>query len=156
MSLPDAFGLPAARRVVDGDDGRGRDLREAVLGQMHPRMRDAARARDVDRFAAKYAAPLAEFPDTWDAALLAVYRADAGGGDDRGRALLAAAKGACRFAVLTGDSDGVVPPGASKIVADALGTDCDALTDVGHLPMDEAPDALAAGLLRFIQGGAPG
>ena len=67
VGLPNAFGLQTARRIYTG-----RDIAEAVLGQMHPRMRDPAFSARVDALVSKYAAPVVDFPETWDQALLEV------------------------------------------------------------------------------------
>ena len=148
LALPDAFGLPTARRIADG-----RDINEAVLGQMHERMRAPEFAADVARFAKKYEDPVLEFPDDWDSALLNVYRADQEDDSPSGRTLIAAAKGAVEnFLVVTGDSDRVVPVRSSRKVADLLGTGLVELAETGHLPMDECPDDLAASLLDFFHG----
>lgn len=102
-----------------------------------------------------------EFPDTWDAALLNVYRADLtpGGGREglSGRALIAAAREAAqrsgvKLLVATGDDDRVVRVAASERVAALLGEEArfELLAETGHLPMDERPDELAALLLDFV------
>ena len=68
---PDAFGLQTARRIY-----LNRDLNEAVVGQMHPRMRSEEYNDRIADLAKKYAKPIEEYPDEWDRALLNVYRAD--------------------------------------------------------------------------------
>jgi len=165
LSLPDAFGVPIARRIFDG-----RNITEALLNQ-------TAAALSTERasyLASKYVRPVLEFPDTWDVGLLDVYRAEfASGGDgggkgkSRGRELLrtvrdvagrVAGRGegsrSLSFCVVTGDEDRVVPKGASRIVADLLGSGAEyvEIEGVGHLPMDERPEEFAEVLLEFIVG----
>ena len=162
VGLPDAFGLQTARRIYEG-----RDLEEAVRGQMHARMRAPQYAQRVTELAQKYAAPIRAAPDDWDRALLNVYRADitATGGQEglRGRELLAAARAAKgsvrgaspRILVATGDDDRVVLPRASRRVAELVGAErFEELAETGHLPMDERPEEVAAMLLDFFAGGA--
>ena len=145
LALPDAFGLPTARRIAEN-----RDIEAAVLNQMHERMRAPEHAADVSRFARKYTDPIAEFPDSWDKALLNVYRADQSA-EETGRRLLADAKDAAgRFLVITGDSDFVVPVRSSRKVADLLDAELRELAETGHLPMDEKPGDVAALLLDFM------
>eukprot|EP00746_Dinoflagellata_sp_MGD_P137469 gnl/MRDRNA2_/MRDRNA2_71257_c0_seq2.p1 gnl/MRDRNA2_/MRDRNA2_71257_c0~~gnl/MRDRNA2_/MRDRNA2_71257_c0_seq2.p1 ORF type:complete len:553 (+),score=78.49 gnl/MRDRNA2_/MRDRNA2_71257_c0_seq2:55-1713(+) len=153
VSLPDAFGLPTARRMAN------RDLEEAVLGQMHPRMRSPEFAPLVQDLVVKYSQPVREFPDDWDRGLLNIYRADltATGNDDlRGRGLLSAALDAkqkvegLRMLVATGDDDRVVLPRASQRVANLLAADFEEIQEAGHLPMHERPDQIAAILLNFL------
>ena len=72
VSLPDAFGLQTARRIYEG-----RDLEEAVRGQMHPRMRAPEYASRVTELADKYSLPIREFPDDWDRAAERVPRGSA-------------------------------------------------------------------------------
>ena len=154
MSLPDAFGLQTARRIYEG-----RDLEEAVRGQMHPRMRAPEYASRVTELADKYSLPIREFPDDWDSALLNVYRADQPPRRPlSGRALLAEARaakerGGARILVATGDADGVVAPRASARVAELLGADeFTTMAETGHLPMDERPEETAKLLLDFLKG----
>ena len=145
LALPDAFGLPTARRIAEN-----RDIEAAVLNQMHDRMRAPEHAADVSRFARKYTDPIDEFPDSWDKALLNVYRADQSA-EETGRRLLADAKDAAgRFLVITGDSDFVVPVRSSRKVADLLDAELRELAETGHLPMDEKPADVAALLLDFM------
>ena len=104
----------------------------------------------VSRFARKYTDPIDEFPDSWDKALLNVYRADQSA-EETGRRLLADAKDAAgRFLVITGDSDFVVPVRSSRKVADLLDAELRELAETGHLPMDEKPADVAALLLDFM------
>ena len=154
VSLPDAFGLQTARRIYEG-----RDLEEAVRGQMHPRMRAPEYASRVTALADKYSQPIREFPDDWDSALLNVYRADQPPRRPlSGRALLAEARaakerGGARILVATGDADGVVAPRASARVAELLGADeFTTMAETGHLPMDERPEETAKLLLDFFEG----
>ena len=154
VSLPDAFGLQTARRIYEG-----RDLEEAVRGQMHPRMRAPEYASRVSELADKYSLPIREFPDDWDSALLNVYRADQPPRRPlSGRALLAEARaakerGGARILVATGDADGVVAPRASARVAELLGADeFTTMAETGHLPMDERPEETAKLLLDFFEG----
>ena len=72
LSLPDAFSIKLARRLVE------RDVREALLAQTHPRMAEADMTGRVQELAEKYLSPTREFADNWDTALLNVYRADVG------------------------------------------------------------------------------
>ena len=147
LTLPDAFSVGIARRLAD------RNVTEALLNQTHPLM-----AEQPDRVAAlvaKYAAPIQEYPDVWDTALLNVYRADFGvRGDDkilRGRPLLSAARRLLgKFAVVTGDDDRIVPVRASRRVGEILDAEVLEMKEVGHLPMDERPEEFARILLRFI------
>ena len=175
LSLPNSFGLQTARGIYTN-----RDLDEAVRGQMHPRMREPAYAPRISALAAKYAAPVTDFPEQWDAALLEVYRADfvppgpppwpfapaaASGGEAkknaaplRGRRLLAAVRegktrlpSPVRTLVISGDSDTVVPPMASQRAAELLGADrYETMAETGHLPMDERPWQLSESLLNFF------
>jgi len=152
VALPDAFGLQIARSIAEG-----RDLEEAVRGQMHPRMSAPEFAPRVSELAEKYARPILEFPDQWDKALLNVYRADAGQEGLRGRSLLAAARaakqklGGVRVLVTTGDDDRLVPSRGSKRVAELLEAErFEEIQETGHLPMDERPEELVALLLDFI------
>ena len=153
---PDAFGLQTARRIY-----LNRDLNEAVVGQMHPRMRSEEYNDRIADLAKKYAKPIEEYPDEWDRALLNVYRADitpTGQEGLRGRALLSAAKEARRkgkskvkLLVATGDVDPIVQPKASERVAELLGAErFERLEATGHLPMDERPEEVATLLLDFM------
>ena len=103
----------------------------------------------------KYFAPTREFPEAWDVALLAVYRADIGVKDVlKGRSLLAKAKRMVGsrngLGVLSGDSDSVVPLRASERVAELLDVKLETITECGHLPMDEKPMEFAQSLIKFI------
>jgi len=164
LSLPDAAGVPLARRIFDG-----RNITEALLNQTSP-----AAQLSVERtryLAQKYSSPVEEFPEEWDVALLNVYRADFlapdkdGGPPTRGRTLLGSVrKEATRatrrqerdrpaFCVVTGDDDRVVPARASRRVAELLGAENTVFAEmlgVGHLPMDERPGELAEILLEFM------
>ena len=149
LALPDAFSIKVARRLVDN-----RDIREALLAQTHPRMAGKDMEKRIQELIEKYFAPVREFPDSWDTALLNVYRADFGSSDNnlKGRTLLAKAarmRGS-RLGVLTGDSDNVVPFRASKRVAELLDVPLEVFEDTGHLPMDERPEELAQSLIKFI------
>lgn len=149
LALPDAFSIKLARRLVD------RDLREALLSQTHPRMAGEDMRERVKELADKYFAPTREFPEAWDLALLAVYRADVGVKDVlRGRSLLAKAKRMVGskngLGVISGDSDGVVPLRASTRVAEILEVPLKTISECGHLPMDEKPEDFASELTKFI------
>lgn len=155
VSLPDAFGLPTARRIAEG-----RDYEEAVRQQMHPRMSAPEFAPLVTSLAAKYSEPLREFPDEWDRGLLNVYRADLATTSPevpRGRSLLAAARDArqkfwgLRMLVATGGDDRMVSAKASQRVAELLDAECfEQWPETGHLPMHERPNELASLLLEFF------
>lgn len=165
-NLPDAFGLPGVAKMVDG-----RDMVEAVVGQMHPRMRANELRSRVEALAEKYTKPTQEFANVWDRALLNVYRADQPSPVSlpnaplpllSGRALLLKAKETAlqlrtEFLVVTGDSDFVVPVRASRLVAELLGTpSLVEMAETGHLPMDERPEELGKILVGFIRGGVAG
>ena len=45
----------------------------------------------------------------------------------------------------------MVPVSASRLVAEQLDTALELVDGVGHLPMDERPEALAEELLKFIK-----
>lgn len=164
LSLPDAVGVPIARRIFDG-----RNITEALLNQTSPAAQLSTERTQY--LAEKYLSPVEEFPEEWDVGLLNVYRADflaaekEGEPPTRGRALLRSVQqGAARvmggqgrdgpaFCVVTGDDDQVVPARASRRVAEVLGTenaDFVEMAGVGHLPMDERPTELAEILLEFM------
>eukprot|EP00929_Paragymnodinium_shiwhaense_P120273 TRINITY_DN92200_c0_g1_i1.p1 TRINITY_DN92200_c0_g1~~TRINITY_DN92200_c0_g1_i1.p1 ORF type:complete len:500 (-),score=73.15 TRINITY_DN92200_c0_g1_i1:327-1826(-) len=148
----DAVSLPIALRMSE------RDLNEAVLEQMHPRMREPELESRVKELVQKYKGPLEEFPDSWDAALLNIYRVrdENGKGPKPGRDLIAGAKSglrAKRVKVVTGDVDAVVSPDASARVAKLLGAaEPTTMRDTGHLPMDERPEELARIIADFVKG----
>ncbi|GMI07655.1 hypothetical protein TrRE_jg6258 [Triparma retinervis] len=147
LSLPDAFSIKLARRLVE------RDVREALLAQTHPRMAEADMTGRVQELAEKYLSPTREFADNWDTALLNVYRADVGNKEVlKGRKLLSEAKTVkrSRIGVLTGDTDGVVPVRASRRVAELLGVPLQVIERCGHIPMDEVPEEFASRVLDFI------
>ena len=151
LALPDALSLHVSRRLVDG-----RDLKQALLNQTHARMSLPEQAGRVGALVAKYAAPVEEYPEDWDTALMNVYRADLAARDDesilRGRKLLARARGSgSAFCVISGDDDSVVPVRASRRVSDLLSAqELEIMSKTGHLPMDERPQQLASLLLRFM------
>lgn len=154
VSLPDAFGLPTARRIAE------RDLKEVMRGQCHERMSAPEFEPRVAALVDKYSEPVRRFPDDWDKALLNVYRADFASNQEglRGRSLLTAALDAkrklqgVRILVSTGDDDRIVSPQASLRVADLLAAErFEKFNETGHLPMDERPEEVAALLLDFFQ-----
>ena len=154
VSLPDAFGLQTARRIYEG-----RDLEEAVRGQMHPRMRAPEYASRVTELADKYSLPIREFPDDWDSALLNVYRADQPPRRPlSGRALLAEARAAKERGGARIPSPPATPTESSRRararrVAELLGADeFTTMAETGHLPMDERPEETAKLLLDFFEG----
>ena len=153
LALPDAFSVMTAQRLAN------RDLREALLNQTHASMGLPDKSERLMALVDKYAAPVNEYPNEWDTALINVYRADFGARDDastlRGRKLLseALAVGGGNVCVLTGDDDRVVPVRATRRVAELLGVKkVEEMLDTGHLPMDERPDEFAKILLRFMVG----
>jgi len=164
LFLPDAVGVPLARRIFDG-----RNITEALLNQTSPAAQLSAERTQY--LAQKYLSPVEEFPEEWDVGLLNVYRADflaaekEGAPPTRGRSLLGSVRegvartiggqgcGRPTFCVVTGDDDRVVSARASRRVAELLGTENTMFVEmagVGHLPMDEQPRELAEILLEFM------
>ena len=150
----------------------GRDVTEDLGKQTHARMAAPAQRERVAALVDKYAAPVREYADDWDTALLNVYRAELAAREDAavlgGRRLLRAARALgsnVAFCVITGDDDRVVPVRASRRVAALLGLGeregggegggaggggAREMAATGHLPMDEKPEALAEALLPFL------
>jgi pimeloyl-ACP methyl ester carboxylesterase len=145
----DELVLPRVREIAEGDPT------ERVTRGMAASTRTALGDARRDAIVAKYMAPLAQ--PGWDRGLLHFYRADRGIEPASGRALLsAAADAACdlgvRVRVVSGDVDAVVPIDAARKVASTLGAPAPSfLTDTGHLPMDERPEALARAIAQFVQ-----
>mmetsp|Transcript_27840 Transcript_27840/g.28232 ORF Transcript_27840/g.28232 Transcript_27840/m.28232 type:complete len:229 (-) Transcript_27840:113-799(-) len=155
LSLPDAFSMKLARRMVDN-----RNMTQALLNQTVSRVLSSQR---VEALVEKYTAPVREFATDWDTGLLNVYRADFLREDEtllKGRKLLSDAKrvmqndngrDAAAFCVISGEEDGVVPLRSSQRIAGLLGCECVEISQTGHLPMDETPHECARSLLDFIQ-----
>mmetsp|Transcript_27842 Transcript_27842/g.28238 ORF Transcript_27842/g.28238 Transcript_27842/m.28238 type:complete len:236 (-) Transcript_27842:113-820(-) len=154
LSLPDAFSMKLARRMVDN-----RNMTQALLNQTVSRVLSSQR---VEALVEKYTAPVREFSSDWDTGLLNVYRADFLREDTEllnGRKLLSEAqlvmrntgRGDAAFCVISGAEDGVVPLRSSQRIAGLLGCKCVEISQTGHLPMDETPHECARSLLDFIQ-----
>ena len=144
------------------------NLTEALGKQTHARMAEPQQRERVAALVDKYAAPVREYADDWDTALLNVYRAELAAREDAavlgGRRLLRAARALgsnVALSVITGDDDRVVPVRASRRVAALLGLGgregggaggggAREMAESGHLPMDEQPEALAEALLPFL------
>ena len=140
------------------------NLTEALGKQTHARMAEPQQRERVAALVDKYAAPVREYADDWDTALLNVYRAELAAREDAavlgGRRLLRAARALgsnVALSVITGDDDRVVPVRASRRVAALLGLGgreggggAREMAETGHLPMDEQPEALAEALLPFL------
>ena len=100
------------------------NLTEALGKQTHARMAEPQQRERVAALVDKYAAPVREYADDWDTALLNVYRAELAAREDAavlgGRRLLRAARALgsnVALSVITGDDDRVVPVRASRRVA---------------------------------------
>ena len=100
-----------------------------------------------------YLAPLRA--DAWDTASLASFRAFA-----TPQPLDVKRLAGVRVLVLQGALDGVVPTPSVRRLADVVqagGVDCTytELPDVGHLPLEEAPDACVAAISEWLKAALP-